>query len=142
VTDGRWTVDFRLGPACPLTRNTAGWIVSVARQLPVDVRWRVMSLSVLNEHRDEDREGDAGYLQIPARVATAVQVTHGQAAPGAFNDALWTDADGTHQECIGDIAAALVRCGLPHALAGIGHTTDYDSALRRSQRDGVGPLSG
>jgi hypothetical protein len=87
VTDGRWTVDFRLGPACPLTRNTAGWIVSVARQLPVDVRWRVMSLSVLNEHRDEDREGDAGHLQIPARVATAVQVTHGQAAPGAFNDA-------------------------------------------------------
>lgn len=66
MTDGRWTVDFWLDPACPLTRNTAGWIVSVARQLPVDVRWRVRSLSVLNEHRDDDREGDdAGYLQMP-----------------------------------------------------------------------------
>jgi hypothetical protein len=50
----RWSVDFWLDPACPLTRITARWVEVVAKQVPMDIRWRVMSLSVLNEHREDD----------------------------------------------------------------------------------------
>lgn len=57
-TEARWTVDFWLDPACPLTRNTARWIARIAKQVPLNVQWRVMSLSVLNEHRDDDPEDD------------------------------------------------------------------------------------
>ena len=55
-----WTVDFWLDPACPLTRHTARWITRVADEIPIRIRWRVMSLSVLNEHRDDDPEGEVG----------------------------------------------------------------------------------
>jgi hypothetical protein len=133
-----WSVDFWLDPACPLTRHTARWITSIADQVPIRVRWRVMSLSVLNEHRDDDPEGDPdGYLWIPARVAAAVQTTHGHSALGAFYDALWTEPDGTEREWIGDIGQALHRSGLPTALANTGTSTDYDQALRESHHAGV-----
>jgi hypothetical protein len=138
MTDDVWTVDFWLDPACPLTRHTARWIRSIAGAVPLDVRWWAMSLSVLNEHRDDDPEGDPhGYLWIPARVAAAVQVEHGHAALGAFYDALWTDPDGTEREWIGDSTEALRRCGLSAELAGAGTRTDYDTALRASHHAGV-----
>jgi hypothetical protein len=137
----RWTVDFWLDPACPLTRVTARWVVLVSEQVPLDVRWRVMSLSVLNEHRDDDPEGDPeGWLWIPARVATAVQVNHGHAALGRLHDALWTEPDGTDREEMGDLADALQRCGLPAELAGAGFSTDYDRALRASHAEAVGRI--
>lgn len=140
-TDARWGVDFWLDPACPLTRNTARWITDVAEQVPIDVRWRVVSLSVLNEHRDDDPEGDPeGYLWIPARIAAAVQTEHGHDALGAFYDALWTEPDGAEREdweWIGDIGEALQRAGLPARLAEVGTSTSYDAELRASHLDGV-----
>ena len=137
-TGRSWTVDFWLDPSCPLTRHTARWITSLAGELSVEVRWRVMSLSVLNEHREDDPEGDPeGYLWMPARVAAAVQTEYGHAELGAFYDALWTGPDGGEREWIGDFAEALRRCGLPPELAGAAETSDYDEALRASHHDGV-----
>ena len=134
----RWVVDFWLDPACPLTRHTARWLTLVAEHRPVEIRWRVMSLAVLNEHRDDDPEGDTeGFLWIPARVAAAVQTEHGHAALGAFYDALWTDATGAEREWIDDLSEALVRAGLPAELADAGTSTEYDAALRASHRAGV-----
>lgn len=137
-----WTVDFWLDPACPLTRNTARWIARIAEQVPLNVRWRVMSLSVLNEHRDDDPEDDPhGYLWIPARVAAAVQTEHGHDALGAFYEALWTDLDGTEREWNGDISEALQRTGLPTELAKVGMSTRYDAELRASHHEGVDRIS-
>lgn len=157
---GRWTVDFWLDPSCPLTRLTARWMVTVAAHEPVDVTWRVMSLSILNEHRDVDPEGDEeGYLWIPARIAAAVQAEHGHAALHAFYDALWTEPDGaestlggqqesvepepseaserSERDWIGDFENALQRSGLPTELVHAGFGTEYDAALRASHQDGV-----
>ena len=133
-----WVVDFWLDPACPLTRHTARWITQIAGEVPLEVNWRVMSLSILNEHRDDDPEGDPhGYLWIPARVAVAVQTKHGHDALGAFYDALWTDPDGTERQWPGELGAALQRTGLPVELAKVGTSTDYDAELRASHHDGV-----
>ncbi|MFH9618231.1 disulfide bond formation protein DsbA [Streptomyces pratensis] len=138
TTEAGWEVDFWLDPACPLTRHTARWITQVAEQVTLQVRWQVMSLSVLNEHRDDDPEGDPhGYLWIPARIAAAVRTEHGPTALGSFYAALWTEPDGTEREWIGDIDEALHRSGLPTALAEAGTTTDYDQALRASHHAGV-----
>jgi hypothetical protein len=138
MTGEKWIVDFWLDPSCPLTRITAQWIAMVAGQVPLEVRWRVMSLSVLNEHREVDPEGDeAGYLWIPARIATAVQVNHGHAALGAFYDALWTDPNDSGREWIGEFEDALRRCGLPPELAEAGLTTEYEAALRASHQEAV-----
>jgi hypothetical protein len=92
-----------------------------------------MSLSVLNEHRDDDPEGDShGYLWVPARVATAAQTGHGHDALGVFYNALWTNPDGTEREWIGDIGEALLRSELPAGLTMAGTTTDHDAELRYS----------
>lgn len=138
MADSVWSVDFWLDPACPLTRHTARWITSIIDEVPLEVRWRVMSLSVLNEDRDDDPEDDPdGYLWIPCRVAMAVQASHGHAALGTFYDALWTDPDGTEREWLGDLASALYRTGLPPELADVGTSTDYDEPLRASHLEGV-----
>lgn len=137
-TELGWTVDFWLDPACPLTRHTARWIAQIADEVPLQVRWRVMSLSVLNEHRDDDPENDPhGYLWIPARVAAAIHTEHGHDALGTFYDTLWTNPDGTEREWIGDIREALGRAGLPSELAEAGTSTDYDAELRASHHDGI-----
>ncbi|MFJ7199948.1 MULTISPECIES: disulfide bond formation protein DsbA [unclassified Streptomyces] len=133
-----WGVDVWLDPACPLTRHTVRWVARIAEEMPLRVRRHVMSLSVLNEHRDDDPEGDPhGYLWIPARVAAAVQTEHGHTALGAFYDALWTEPGGTEREWIGDIGEALHRSGLPTGLAEVGTTTEYDDALRASHHAGI-----
>ena len=137
-----WTVDFWLDPSCPLTRHTARWTARVAERVPLRVRWRVMSLSVLNEHRDDDPEGDPhGYLWIPARVAAAVAIEHGPDALGVFYHALWTDPGGAEREWIGDLGEALERSGLPAELARAGMGTDYDVELRASHNAGIGLLN-
>ncbi|GGJ88176.1 DSBA oxidoreductase [Streptomyces camponoticapitis] len=143
VTAERRTVDFWFDPACPLSRITACWIVTVAERRPVDIRWRVMSLSVLNEGREADPEGDEeGYLWIPARVCAAIQTSHGHAALGRFYDALWTAPDGGRREWIGDMSEALGAAGLPAELAGAGFTTDHDQALRASHAEAMSLVVG
>lgn len=139
----RLTVDFWFDPACPLSRTTASWLVAVAQQRPIDIRWRVMSLSVLNEGKDVDPEGDEeGYLWIPARVCAAIQTAHGHAALGRFYDALWTARDGARREWLGDITEALSAAGLPVALAGAGLTTEHDAALRASHGEALSLMVG
>lgn len=142
VTERR-TVDFWFDPACPLSRITASWLVAVAEQRPIDIRWRVMSLSLLNEGKDVDPEGDAeGYLWIPARVCTAIRTAHGQAALGRFYEALWTAEDGGRREWMGDIAEALSAAELPVALAGAGLSADHDAALRASHEEALSLVVG
>ncbi|MFC8826136.1 disulfide bond formation protein DsbA [Streptomyces sp. NPDC057137] len=139
----RSTVDFWFDPACPLSRVTASWIVSVAEQRPIDIRWRVMSLSILNEGKDVDPEGDEeGYLWIPARVCAAILTAHGHTALGRFYDALWTAEDGGPREWMGDIAEALSAAELPEALAGAGLSTDHDTALRASHAEAMSLVVG
>ncbi|MEU3274914.1 disulfide bond formation protein DsbA [Saccharomonospora sp. NPDC006951] len=141
TTSAVWVTDFWLDPACPLTRVTARWLRAVAGEVPLDIRWRVMSLSILNEDKDIDPEGDEdGFLWIPARIAAAVQTGHGHAALGEFHTALWTEPDGTEREWFGDIADALRRCGLPESLVESGSSTEYDAELRASHDEGVGRI--
>lgn len=124
-------VDFWLDPSCPLTWVTAQWIRAVAQDRPIDVRWHVMSLSILNEERDDDPENDPdGYLWIPARIAAAVQVEHGSEAVGRFHAAIQDASDY-------DFGAALAGCGLPAELAAAGTATTYDAALRASHGEGM-----
>ncbi|SFP95848.1 hypothetical protein SAMN05421810_1049 [Amycolatopsis arida] len=136
----RWIADFWFDPSCPYTFITSRWLVEVTTVRPVDVRWRVMSLSVLNEHRDDDPEGDPeGYLWVPVRVCAAVARHHGHDALGRFYAELWSgaDQDRVGQDWIGDLETALAAAGLPTSLAEAGTTEEYDDAVRASHQDGV-----
>ncbi|QVQ52829.1 disulfide bond formation protein DsbA [Spiractinospora alimapuensis] len=139
--------DFWFDPSCPYTQLTAQWMTEVEAVRPVRVRWRAMSLSVLNEHRDDDPEGDPdGYLWIAARICAAVQCHHGHDALGRFYAALWphndaattmVDTDTGDVDWLAGLRDALRVAGLPTDLAEVGLGTDYDDELRRSHTEGV-----
>ncbi|WP_329093817.1 mycothiol-dependent nitroreductase Rv2466c family protein [Streptosporangium sp. NBC_01469] len=131
--------DFWFDPSCPYTWITSRWLVEVERVRPVEVRWHVMSLSVLNEGRDEDPEGDTeGYLWVPVRVCMAVQQEYGQEALGRLYTAMWTVGRARGEDWAGSLHDSLVAADLPPELAEAGTSTAYDEAIRASHAEGIG----
>ncbi|SEH01606.1 hypothetical protein SAMN05444920_12154 [Nonomuraea solani] len=132
--------DFWFDPSCPYTWLTSRWLLEVRQVRPIEVRWHVMSLSVLNEGRDDDPEGDPeGYLWIPVRVCAAVQERYGQEALGRLYTAMWTTGDG---DWIGDLRTALATADLPVELAEAGLSGDHDDAVRASHAEGMALIGG
>ncbi|MEU9955451.1 disulfide bond formation protein DsbA [Streptomyces sp. NPDC050982] len=130
------TVDFWFDPVCPYTWISSRWMVEVAKVRPVSVRWRVMSLSVLNEHRDDNPEGEWGdYMWAPVRVCAAVEERFGQQALGDLFTAM-----GTRFHLRGDwgnLPASLADAGLPEEIAEVAGSTAYDEAIRSSHAQAV-----
>jgi hypothetical protein len=136
-------VDFWFDPTCPWAWLTSRWALEVETVRPVKVVFHVMSLSVLNEHR-EVSEGYRRALDnswAPVRVALGVERDYGQEPLAAFYTAI-----GTRYHPQGEprtretIEKALADVGLPTQLAGLGDTGDWDEDLRASHRAGMDPV--
>ncbi|MEU8361249.1 disulfide bond formation protein DsbA [Nonomuraea sp. NPDC048882] len=132
--------DFWFDPSCPYTWLTSRWLLQVREVREVEVRWHLMSLSVLNEGRDDDPEGDPeGYLWVPVRVCAATLREHGQEALGRLYTALWTTGAG---DWLGDLRTALATAGLPVELAEAGMSAAYDGDVRASHAEGMALIGG
>ncbi|MFH9421795.1 disulfide bond formation protein DsbA [Streptomyces sp. NPDC017529] len=133
------TADFWFDPVCPYTWIAAQWMREVARVRPVRVRWRLMSLQVLNEGREvdpEDPDGEWGaYLWAPVRVCAAVEQRYGQEALDRFYAALGVRLH--HRGEWDGIERALADAGLPGGPAAAAWTTEYDAAIRASHARGT-----
>lgn len=141
TADSRKIADFWFDPICPWAWMTSRWMLEVEQQRPVDTRWHVMSLSVLNEGRDDLPERYKDLLAKgwgPVRVLIAAAQAHGDKVLGRLYTELGLRF---HNQGLPNeratIEAALEAAGLPVELADAADTDIYDEALRASHREGI-----
>jgi hypothetical protein len=134
-------VDFWFDPICPWAWIASRWMHEVEKVRPVQTSWHVMSLSVLNEGKEDLSEGYRELLRTgwgPVRVCIAAEQEHGPQVLGPLYTALGTRFH--HDKAPRDrntIEAALAEAGLPPGLADAMDSTEFDAALRASHADGI-----
>ncbi|MEO3781797.1 DsbA family protein [Actinocorallia sp. B10E7] len=136
----RVPVDFWFDPMCPWAWITSRWIHEVAALRPIEPRWHVMSLAVLNE----GREVPAQYAEAmekawgPVRVAIAAEQKYGPQILGTLYTELGVriheQGRGVSDEVV---VEALEASGLDPALIDAARGEEYDEALRASHKVGI-----
>lgn len=139
--DHRESVDFWFDPLCPWAWMTSRWMVEVEKIRPVKTTFHVMSLSVLNEGRDDLPQMYVDMMAQgwgPVRVAIAAEQAHGT---DVLRDLYTALGRRHHLEGLefgrALYEAALAEVGLPLKLAEAADSTEFDEDLRKSHQTGI-----
>lgn len=133
-------VDFWFDPACPWAWMTSRWITEVAQVRAFELRWHVMSLSVLNEGRDlpEDYQRLMADAWAPVRVLVAAARDHGDQVLAPLYTAMGTRRHVQRRTDTAEIVAeSLAEVGLPAEFAAVGATDEVDDLLRASHAEAM-----
>ena len=136
-------VHIWVDPACPWAWITSRWLLEAAQVRDLEVRFHVMSLSVLNHGRELPEEYkeflDKGWG--PVRVLIAARERHGEQIIEPLYSAMGTRRHvRAEQDFEAIIRGALADIGLEPDLADAAWSTDYDEALKLSHHEGMDPV--
>lgn len=137
----RPVVDLWFDPLCPWAWMTSRWIDEVSTIRDIEVRWHVMSLSVLNEKKDDLPQRyrdlmDEGWG--PVRVIIAAARDHGDEVIKPLYDAIGTRHHPRGRDDWSAILTeSLAEVGLPASLADVAGTDEVDALLRESHGEGI-----
>jgi hypothetical protein len=137
-------VDMWFDPKCPWAWNTSRWLLEVERVRPVETRFHVMSLWLLNQDRENLEDWYRTWLADtlgPVRVLVAAEQKYG---PAVLRDLYTEIGNRIHHErlAIGPALyrSALSALGLAEDLAEAADSADHDVALLASHRAGLDPV--
>ncbi|MFD0886410.1 disulfide bond formation protein DsbA [Streptosporangium algeriense] len=140
----RTPVDLWFDPFCPFAWMTSRWLLEVEKVRPIEPRWHIMSLNILNEDKDVPesyREMIARAIG-PVRVVAAVQDKYDSETVGRLYTELGTrlhnqgrlkELDSLRET----VEEALEAAGLERAFADAMDSEEFDEILRASHDDGI-----
>jgi len=136
-------VDFYFDPLCPYAWIASRWILEVEQQRDLELRFRLMSVAVLNERRPKQVVKKLLRMKgswRPVRVGAAVQARLGEPALREFYTGFGTryhvQGRRDRDTVLAEVLAELHAEDLGPAADG----TDYDEAVRRSHHEGMDPV--
>lgn len=137
-------VDLWFDPFCPFAWMTSRWLLEVEKIRPIEARWHIMSLNVLNEDKDVPeayREQIARAIE-PVRVIAAAQAKYGDHVVGPLYTEMGTRLhNGGAIKRLGKlretIVASLEAAGLDTCLADAMDSQEFDAAIRASHDEGI-----
>jgi hypothetical protein len=136
--------DMWFDPRCPWAWITSRWLLEVEKVREVTVRFHVMSLTLLNEGREDLPEKYKASLAKglgPVRVCIAAEQEFGADVLRTLYTELGTRRHLEKRDFDDEmLRAALTAAGLPDRLAAAADSTGYDEPLRASHDAGMKPV--
>ena len=139
-------VEFFWDPVCPWAWLTSRWVAEVSRQRELVVDWRFISLRLLNESKDYERDFPPGYPEIHGtgqkllRVAAAIRAAEGPDRMGELYTRFGGDIHvrRRRKELTDDFEAGfpdyLRSVGIEETYVGAANDESWDEVLR-AERD-------
>ncbi|WTW94150.1 disulfide bond formation protein DsbA [Streptomycetaceae bacterium NBC_01309] len=135
--------DIWVDPRCPWAWITTRWLAEVERVRPLETRFHIMSLSVLNEGREVPEKYRQSMIDGWAcvRVCVAAQQRHGDEVLrplyNAMGHLIHLERAGLGRDMI---RVALAEAGLPADLVVAAEDTSWDEPLRTGHHAGMDPV--
>jgi hypothetical protein len=118
---------------------TSRWMLEVEQVRPVQVRWHVMSLAVLNEGRELPDEYQELMAKAwgPVRVVMAARDVHGDDIVGPLYTEIGTRIHPGGADYVDAVRGAIAALGLSEALLASADTDEHDARLRASHAEAI-----
>lgn len=123
-------LDFFFDPGCPWTWRTSRWIVEVAPQRDVTVRWRAYSLDIKDRRPPSTAQG-------ALRVVEAVWADHGDLPVGRLYTEVGTRFHDGQDSSLDAVAAALEASGLDAGYLAAAGDERWDGEIRWSMDEAI-----